>query len=160
MRCNTCFLNRCGSLTLAITNVLAEMRKAMGEQQAKAIRQIFERLQGVHTVLGKFRYRRREHQKHTDVPSETRIESGERRSTKSGPAPSPNKQHAEYGKDIELTMLGHARDVVASAEQLVRFEKHLATVSREVARSARTDVEEAITWLLAFSSSLTRRIDE
>src|SRR5262249_32488298 len=61
--------------------------------------------------------------------------------------------------DPERKLLEYARRAVAQAKLVVIGKKRLAAVSREGARNARKDINEAIELLQTFARTLTDRID-
>jgi len=62
--------------------------------------------------------------------------------------------------DPERKLLEYARRVVVQAELVAIGKKRLASVSRDGARAARKDINEAIALLQAFERSLSYRIDQ
>ena len=61
--------------------------------------------------------------------------------------------------DPERKLLEYARRAVAQAKLVIIGKKRLAAVSREGARNARKDINEAIELLQTFARTLTDRID-
>jgi hypothetical protein len=61
-------------------------------------------------------------------------------------------------KETELKLIDAARQVAADSELLGTLKKSLSKVSRDAAKSARSDVREAIERLQTFAQLLTRRV--